>query len=708
MKTILEQLSNAFRSAIASAFDGLAADPLVSPSQNDKFGDYQSNAAMGLAKVLAERTGQKTNPRAVAEQILAKLDLGVMSDTPPDKSWIAGPGFINVKLSPQWLAEQLSLAGKDERLGVEPVGSPQTVVVDYSGPNIAKQMHVGHLRSTIIGDAIARVLSFRGDDVIRQNHLGDWGTQFGRVVLALWYKAAFSHAGKADVFATLVGRQQSAAKVYGQALVEIADAERTQVKAKGKEKANESDPFEPQKKSAKDKYNTSVAQIVREIAPLHQQLISSDPDGTNYFLPYLRESRLDLDELEAAYVFVSAITDNSEAKTLFIDHPVHGRRSLEELPRLTTTFIQRPELPDNEQERLAWEKARGITLEACSALYRRLNVQLADASVQTEPLERGESFYNPYLSAVVQDLKAKGLAVNSEGAAVVEVPGFETPLIIEKAGGGFLYGTTDLAAIRFRTGSLKANRILYFVDARQAQHFSQVFWTAKQAGWAENAQLEHAAFGTMLGPDGKPFKTRSGDTVKLKDLLDEAEERAFDLTKKKAIERDEALSDEQLKSIAHTVGIGGVKYSDLSKDRTSDYVFSFDAMLSMEGNTAPYMQYAYARVRSIFRRAAERGVSYAGLSAATIDLREPQELSLAKQILRFGEIIDQVGRELKPHVLCAYLYDLAGRYSTFYEACPVLQSDDPVRTSRLALADLTARVLAKGLDLLGIEHPEQM
>lgn len=702
MKTIAAQLDAAFRTAIRSAFD-LEVDPLVGPSQTDKFGDYQSNAAMGLSKVVAEKTGQKTNPRAVAEQILAKLDVGRMSDTPPDKGWIAGPGFINVRLSPTWLAEQANAAARDDRLGVEPVDAPQTVVVDYSGPNIAKQMHVGHLRSTIIGDAVARTLAFRGDHVIRQNHLGDWGTQFGRVVLALWYEAVFSLSGRGSQLSALMTRQQLAAKTYGQALVEIAEKEKAQPKTKGKEAATAPDPFEPLKASAKAQYQTELAAIVGEIIPVHQELIAADPDGAKYFQPYLHNSQLDLEELEAAYVFVSAISDSPAAQQAFVSHPTHGRRSLEELPRLTTTFIQRPDLPQNEQERLAWEKARLVTITACAAIYRRLNVQLADPSIQAEPLERGESFYNRFLADVVRDLKAKGLAVDSQGATVVQVPGFETPLIIEKAGGGFLYGTTDLAAIRFRTGQLKAGRIVYFVDARQGQHFIQVYWTAKQAGWADGVSLEHAVFGTMLGADGKPFKTRSGDTVKLKDLLDEAEERAL----APVSERSE-LSAEQRAVIAQAIGIGAVKYSDLSKDRTSDYTFSFDAMLAMDGNTAPYIQYAHARVRSIFRRAAEQGVAYAGLSAASILLEAPQEVALAKQILRFGEVVEIVGRELKPHHLCAYLYELAGRFSAFFEHCSVLKSEEPTRSSRLALADLTARTLAKGLDLLGIEHPEQM
>jgi arginyl-tRNA synthetase len=667
MPTIASQLDRAFRAAMTAAF-GFETDPLVGVAQNEKFGDYQSNAAMGLAKQVAERTGQKTNPRAVAEQIKARLDLGDMAT----EVTIAGPGFINVRLSPAWLAQRLAAAGADPRLGVAQTAEPRAVVVDYSGPNIAKQMHVGHLRSTIIGDAIARTLDFWGDRVVRQNHLGDWGTQFGRVVLAMWYEAVFDRTGNRATLDALVERQQAAAREYAQV----------------RNKAH---------------YDAAIAQIVRDIAPLHQQFIEQDPAGTRHFLPYLNDAALALDELERAYVFVSTLADSPEAERVSVRHPTHGERKLAELPRLTTTFIQNPHLPENHQERLAWEKARQITLDACADIYRRLNVQLADPSVQTEPLERGESFYNPFLPDVVRDLKAKGLAVESDGATVVNVPGFETPLIIEKAGGGYLYGTTDLAAIRFRTQKLGATRIVYFVDARQSQHFQQVFWTAKQAGWADGVELEHAAFGTMLGPDGKPFKTRSGDVVKLKDLLDESEQRAAAIVTEKSPE----LSGEKRDAIAHSVGVGSVKYSDLSKDRTSDYVFAWERMLTFEGNTAPYLQNAHVRVHGIFRKARANNVPVT-IDYTKIRLDTPHEQALARHMLRLGEVIEAVARELKPHHLTNYLYELANRYHVFFENCPVLQSDEPTRSSRFALIDLTAKTMALGLDLLGIEHPEQM
>lgn len=570
MQTITAQLDSAFRQAINSAF-GLEVPALIAPSANEQFGDYQSNAAMGLAKELG-KLGQKTNPRAVAEKIRAALNLGNLAS---DVS-IAGPGFINVRLSPQWMAEQLAQISTDPRLGIDPTASPQTVVVDYSGPNIAKELHVGHLRSTIIGDAAARILQFEGHKVIRQNHLGDWGTQFGMLIAHL-----------------------------------------------------------------------------------------NDQQG---------QSSSHIRDLEEFY---------RQAKKRFDEDP-----SFQDRARRTVVALQSgdPEI------RKVWTRIVDETRLHYQPIYQRLGVLLNQAD------ERGESFYNSMLPAVVADLKAAGIAVESEGAIVVPVEGYESPLIIEKTGGGYLYGTTDLAAIRFRVQTLHADRIIYFTDARQSQHFAQVFAVARNAGWAGTTSLEHAPFGTMLGEDGKPFKTRTGGVVKLEELLDEAEERAFKLV----TEKNPDLPEEHRKVIAHGVGIGAVKYADLSKDRTSDYVFSFDKMLSLDGNTAPYLQYAYARIRSIFRKAST------DRELTAINLGTPFELGLARHILRLGEVLESVARELRPHILCNYLYDLAIRFSGFYENCPVIQSQEPLRSSRLALCELTARTMALGLDLLGIEHPEQM
>jgi arginyl-tRNA synthetase len=570
MSTPFAQLNDRFRAAIRAAFD-LDADPMLALSQNDKFGDYQSNAAMGLAKQLAEKTGQKTNPRQVAEQIKAKLELGAMAA----EISIAGPGFINVKLNPAWLAEQLQSAIGDPRLNVPLAPSPTRTVVDYSAPNIAKELHVGHVRSTIIGDAASRILEFRGDEVIRQNHIGDWGTQFGMLI------AHLKSAGAQDTH---------------------------------------------------------------------------------------------INDLEAFYV---------AAKKRFDEEPAFADEA-----RRTVVRLQGGEA----EERQLWQRMVDQTRQHYQPLYERLEIKLRPED------ERGESFYNDRLSDVVRDLKAAGIAQETEGAIGIFVEGYDNPLLIEKSGGGYLYGTTDLAALRYRIEVLGAKRIIYFVDSRQSQHFQQVFAAARRAGWAKDVSLEHASFGTMFGPDGKPFAARRGGNVKLKDLLDEAHDRAFKLVTEKSPEMPEL----QRQQIAEAVGIGAIKYADLSKDRTSDYVFSFDAMLSLDGNTAPYLQYAHARIKSIFRKAGTPAL------AGGIELGTSFEVALAKHILRMGEVIELVARELTPHHLCTYLYELATKFSSFYENCPVLQSEEPLRSSRLRLCEATVRTLACGLDLLGIQHPEQM
>jgi arginyl-tRNA synthetase len=568
--TIVSQLDRAFRTAISSALD-IDADPQIGISLNPQFGDYQSNAAMGLVKILSEKTGKKLSPRAIAEQIKAKLDLTDMAS----EISIAGPGFINIRLAPQWLAKQLDSLKDDSRLGIQPVQGPQTVVVDYSGPNIAKEMHVGHLRSTIIGDAISRVLEFQGNKIIRQNHIGDWGTQFGMLIALM---------------------------------------------------------------------------AEREMKNLS-----------------------DISQLESLY---------RDSKVRFDNDPAFANRAREIVVMLQAG------------ERFCidlWKEIVEVTRRHYQPIYDRLSVKL---SVENE---RGESFYNSKLASVVSDLKSAGVATESQGAIIVQSPEYEAPLIIQKSDGGFLYGTTDLAAIRYRVNVLHANRIIYVHDNRQAQHFAQLFWTARAAHWADGVALEYAPFGTMLGEDNKPFKTRSGTTVKLKDLLDEAEQRAL----KVVTDKNPELPEEHRNQIAHSVGIGAVKYADLAKDRVADYVFSFDKILALDGNTAPYLQYAHARIRSIFRKSENA-------KPGEIRLESPFELFLAKHILRLPEILDLVARELKPHHLCTYLYELATRFSGFYENCPVLQSDPQTRASRLALCDLTAKTMALGLDLLGIEHPNQM
>ena len=575
MQTIPSQLNTLFRQAIQQAF-ALDVDPLIGLSQNPQFGDYQANCAMGLAKQLAEKTGQKTNPRAVAQAIITQLQLGAMGTTE-----IAGPGFINIRLSAGWLASQLAGIAADSRLGVEKVSPPQRVVIDYSSPNVAKQMHVGHLRPTNIGDAISRMVEFLGHDVIRQNHLGDWGTQFGMLIRYL-------------------------EETGGDGASQVADLEGFY-------------------RAAKKRFDED-ARFADEARAWVVKLQSGDARARELWTRIMDQSSLHLEQL-----------------------------------------------------------------------YPPMNILLKRQH------ERGESFYNPLLADVVTELKSRGIAEESEGAIVIWVKGFDAPLIIRKSGGGFGYATTDLAALRFRVRDLHANRVIVVTDARQAQHFRMFLDAAKRAGWLEGVEFNHIMFGMILGEDGTPLKTRSGDSVKLIDVLDEAETRALAMVKQKLIDRNETMDEKEQKQIASAVGIGAIKYFDLNRDPVGNYVFDWNKMLSLDGNTAPYLQYAYARVRSIFRKA---GV--AAEVPASLNLEHPTELALARHILRLGEVINVVSRELKPHHLCNYLYDLSTRFSGFYENCPVLQSPEPLRSSRLALCDLTARTLGLGLELLGIEHPERM
>jgi arginyl-tRNA synthetase len=561
---------------------GVPADlpALIAPGKKAGFGDYQANCAMGAAKAMG------TNPRELAAKIVAQLQL----DGIADKIDIAGPGFINIYLSSEWLGEQLGKTQNHPRVGITQVADPQTVVIDYSGPNLAKEMHVGHLRSTIIGDALARLLAFQGHTVIRQNHVGDWGTQFGML-----------------------------------------------------------------------------------IAELEERL------GEN------REAGMALKDLEVFY---------QQAKKHFDEDPAFADKA--------RSYVVRLQSGDAETLKL-WQEFKNVSLHHSNEIYRQLNVTLTDDHV------RGESFYNSDLPDLVRELQEQGLAVESDGAQVVfltelaDKDGNPSPVIIQKQGGGYLYATTDLAALRYRAKTLKSQRVMYFIDARQSLHMQQVFTLARKAGFVPpDIQLEHLAFGTMMGADGKPFKTRTGGTVKLAELLDEAIERAAALVQ----EKNPDLSKTEADLIARKVGIGAVKYADLSKTRTNDYIFAWDSMLSFDGNTAPYLQYAFTRVQSIFRRA---DVDPATLVQPII-LATDAEKVLAIKLLQFSEVLDQVAREALPHLLCSYLYDIASLYMSFYEACPILKEgvDPATRASRLRLCHLVARTMEKGLELLGIEVMERM
>ncbi|MBI3144869.1 MAG: arginine--tRNA ligase [Pseudogulbenkiania sp.] len=570
----IQQLISARVQAALAAAGAPDASANVQPASKPEFGDYQANGVMAAAKQL------KTNPRELAQKVLAALDLdGIAS-----KLEIAGPGFINIHLDPAFLARRAEAALADDKLAIE-LPAPQRVMVEYSSPNLAKEMHVGHLRSSIIGDALARVLGFLGHDVVRANHVGDWGTQFGMLTALL---------------------------------------------------------------------------------------VEESQQGT---------AQLELNDLEAFY---------RKAKVHFDEDEEFANRARDYVVKLQ----------GGDPEVLAlWRQFVDVSLEHCEAVYRKLNVGLTREHV------RGESAYNDDLQVVLKDLEASGMLAEDQGAKVVFLEEFKNQegepmgVIIQKKDGGFLYTTTDISAVRYRHRELKLERVLYVVDARQSLHFQQMFSICRKAGFVpDSMSLEHIAFGTMMGEDGKPFKTRSGGTVKLIDLLQEAEERAYQLV----AEKNPELPEEDKRRIANVVGIGAVKYADLSKNRIGDYVFNWDTMLSFEGNTAPYLQYAYTRVQSVFRKAEDYDAT------APVVINEAAEKQLAVALAQFEDTVKDVADSGYPHYLCQYLYQLATLFSRFYEACPILKSEGEVQASRLQLAALTAKTLKSGLDLLGIEVLDAM
>ncbi|NTS78267.1 arginine--tRNA ligase [Catenovulum sp. SM1970] len=555
-------------------------NPAVALSNRPQFGEYQANGVLGAAKAL------KTNPRELANKVVAELDLTDIAE----KVEIAGPGFINIFLSKDWLNQQMMAAKADERLTIATADQAQTCVVDYSSPNLAKEMHVGHLRSTIIGDAIARTLEFQGHKVVRQNHMGDWGTQFGML-----------------------------------------------------------------------------------IAHLEDNMQGGNIDGTA------------LADLEVFY---------REAKKRFDEEDNFADRARDYVVKLQGGDERCTEL---------WQKFIEVSVSHSEDIYNKLNVTLTRDDIKPE------SAYNDRLAPVIENLQKQGLAVEDQGAQVVFLEemankdGEPMPVIVQKSGGGFLYATTDLAALEYRSQTLDADRSLYFIDARQSLHMQQVFTIAKKSGLAsEKVSLEHHPFGTMMGEDGKPFKTRAGGTVKLVDLLDESVTRAAELLS----QRETDLTAEQQAEVARKVGIGAVKFADLSKHRTSDYIFSWKTMLSFEGATAPYLQYAYTRVQSIFNKA---GIDASSLSDEIV-ISQEQERTLAIKLAQFEDTLELVAKEALPHQLCAYLYEVASGFMSFYEACPILKDDvtSEEKNTRLILAKNTAATLKLGLDLLGIEVMDKM
>ena len=577
---IKQILSDKVSAAMVAAGLPEGTNPAVSLATRTGFGDYQANGVMGAAKKL------KTNPRELATKVVDNLQLaGIASHVE-----LAGPGFINIHLNEQWLSSQLNNITNDARIGVSQRETPQTVVVDYSAPNLAKEMHVGHLRSTIIGDAVVRALEFRGDKVIRQNHMGDWGTQFGML-----------------------------------------------------------------------------------IAHLSDKLASDEVAETA------------LSDLENFY---------REAKIRFDNEEGFADRARADVVKLQSGDADSAKL---------WQQFIDISITHSEEIYQKLNVSLTRNDIM------GESAYNTDLSNVIDELMAKEIAVEDQGAKVVFIDemankeGEPSVFIVQKSGGGFLYATTDLSACRYRSNELKADRIIIFTDARQSLHFKQVEVVSRNAGFLpDNVAYQHCPFGMMMGNDGKPFKTRTGGTIKLAALLDEAIIRASDVIR----EKNPDYNEEKLAEIASKVGIGAVKFADLSKNRTSDYIFNWKTMLSFEGATAPYLQYAYSRIQSISSKALvdESAVK------AIIKIIEPQEKALALKILQLEDVIDAVISECTPNLLCNYLYELASLYMSFYEACPILKEgiDVEVKNSRLSLGQIIAKTLKQGLDVLGIEVMDRM
>jgi arginyl-tRNA synthetase len=585
MISISKQLKNLFSEALVAAFgkELEEVDPLVNPTNNPKFGDYQSNIALPLAKKLGKP------PRAIAQEIINHLNIGELGETPE----IAGAGFINITLKPTYLEKQLSDIQTDDRLGVEKVKQAQKVVVDFSSPNIAKEMHVGHLRSTIIGDCIARILEFEGHQVLRLNHVGDWGTQFGMLIAYL-------------------------REAYPDALT-TADA-------------------------------------------------------------------LDIGDLVSFY---------KKAKIRFDEDEKFKETARKEVVNLQAGA---------EDSNRAWKLLCDQSRREFQIIYNLLDIELT---------ERGESFYNPLLPAVVEDLAASGLLEESEGAKCVFLEGFTNkdgaplPLIVQKTDGGYNYATTDLAALRYRLQKDAANRIIYVTDAGQSNHFASFFQVAKRAGWlTENVEIVHVPFGLVQGKDGKKLSTRAGETIKLKDLLDEAIDRARADLDKRLTEENREETEEFKANVAKVIGLSSVKYADLSQNRTSNYIFDYDKMLALKGNTAPYMLYAYVRVQGISRKG---NIDFKELGAnAKVILKEEPELVLAKHILQLSEIITEVEQDLLPNRVCDYLYELSKKFNQFYEQCPVLNAEETVKTSRLILSDLTAQTLKLGLSLLGISVLDRM
>lgn len=631
---------------------------LVLPAQDAKFGDYQANFAMPLGKKLGKP------PRQIAEQLVAAVDLADVCE-PPE---VAGPGFINLRLKNDWIVEQLAAASRDgDRVGVTPAAHLRTIVVDYSSPNVAKPMHVGHIRSTVIGDALYRILKFLGHHTISDNHLGDWGTQFGMII--------YGYKHFLDKAALAAKPVDELSRLY-RLVHTLVDYRET-------------------REDAIPTLRLKIEEAEKRVARLDDQAAPTDPKQLKKAAKQLEGAKQQLAELQtelAAFESkLASVETDPQLGPLLEPHKTIARDVLMETAALHNGDPTNLEL---------WRRILPYSMAEMDAIYQRLGVNF-DHTL-------GESFYQDRLRGVVKSLADKGLARESEGAICVFLAGQPAPMIVQKKDGAFLYATTDLATIQYRMHEWRPDAILYVVDHRQSLHFEQLFAAAKLWGF-DNVEFQHIAFGTVLGEDGRPFKTRSGTNVGLAGLLDEAVERAYKIVCENDDARPEPLlSEKDRRSVAERIGIGAIKYADLAHNRTSDYVFSYDKMLAMTGNTATYMQYAYARVLSIFAKG-EVDVEALRASGAAIDLSSPVERALAIGLLQFSEALEQTVAEYRPNFLTAYLFEVANRYSSFFEQCPVLKApSEASRASRLLLCDLTARTVKQGLSLLGIQVVEKM
>lgn len=647
------------------ALEGIGVDPtpyldLIRPSQDARFGDYQANFAMPLGKKLGK------SPREVAAEIVSKFDYADFFEEPE----IAGPGFINLRVKTDCLAELVQKEARDERLGVERVAKPRRIVLDYSAPNVAKPLHVGHIRSTMIGNSLSRILRFLGNDVVSDNHLGDWGTQFGMIFYGYrnFLDADAYSKAPVDELARLYRLTRQLVDYYdakgkiGKLEEALASAQKAQAEAAERAKTSGENP----------------KAIAKERERLAKQTAAAK------------------ENVESARGKIAPVESSPELAKLAAGRETIGKDVLMETSKLHH---------GDAENRALWRQIIPLCLAEVDKIYKRLDVTFDETL--------GESFYNDMLGPLVQKLVDEGVARKTEGALGIFFPDQDVPMLIQKSDGAFLYATTDLATLEYRRDRFHPDAILYVVDFRQSHHFEQLFEAAKFIGM-ENVELAHVKFGTVLGDDGKPFKTRSGDSVGLKSLLDEAEARAYAVVAENNASRPEGerFSEEEMRETARRVGIGALVYADLSQNRESDYVFSFDKMLAMNGNTATYMQYAYARVRSIFTKGAvdveALREEYAN-GTRTLTLNDPAERALAFELVRFQSALENVSKDYRPNFLTAYLYDLANKYSSFFERCPVLKTEDEsIRSNRLLLCDLTARTIGLGLNLLGIQTVERM